>query len=56
MTQSITSKKDRILKLLRELHSDDSGELKDNLEAIQEIVEEAQQIKSMLEDDINANK
>lgn len=51
MTKQLIAKKDAVIKGIREVHSDQSGPARDNLDAIREIIETAREIESALEQD-----
>lgn len=57
MQKELKEKRDAVIKALEDLHSDQSGPASDNLEAVEEVIEKATEIKQALEMDVsNAGK
>ena len=54
MKLKLRTKTNTAIEALREIHSDTTGPASDNLEAIQEVIEEALDIKQALESDVKA--
>ncbi len=51
MTKSLIAKKDAALQAIQEVHNDTSGPASENLDAMQEIRERAQEIENLLKAD-----
>lgn len=52
MSKQLEQKKEAIIKAIQDLHADTSGPASDNLEAICHIIEEASDVRDMLERDV----